>query len=70
MEAVGNQPWNLMPLESQAFHNAVHGWGPNAFNLGERGWYGSPTWVKVLGADLAGKGLSAGFHNDECECEN
>jgi RHS repeat-associated protein len=69
LEAIGNQPWNLMPMESQAFHNAVHGWGPNAFNLGERLWYGSPTWAKVSGANVAGKGLNAGLDN-ECKCEN
>jgi len=69
LEAVGNQPWNLMPMESQAFHNAVHGWGPNAFNLAERAWYGSPTWARVVGADLAGKSASAGFDND-CGCKN
>jgi hypothetical protein len=70
LEAVGNQPWNLMPLESRAFHDAVHGWGPNAFNLSERVLYGSPTWAKVLGADLVGKSFSAGFDNDKCGCEN
>ena len=68
-ETIGNQPWNLMPMESRAFHDAVHGWGPNAFNFGERVWYGSPTWAKVLGADIAGKGANAGFDND-CGCEN
>ena len=41
-----NQMWNLMPMESQAIHTAVHGMGPNAFNGLERLYYGTPQWFK------------------------
>jgi RHS repeat-associated protein len=52
-----NQMWNLMPMESQAFHTAVHGLGPNAFNGLERLYYGTPLWFKAgllgTGGDVA-----------------
>jgi len=54
-----NQPWNLMPMESQAFHNAVHGWGKDAFNSAERVWHGTPDWAKVMVLDYFGKGVNA-----------
>ena len=41
-DVIKNQPWNLMPMPNQKFHNAVHGWGPDAFNAAERFWYGTP----------------------------
>lgn len=42
-----NQMWNLMPMESQAMHSAVHGWGRNAYGPVGQFWYGTPTWFKA-----------------------
>lgn len=42
-----NQMWNLMPMESQAMHTAVHGWGRNAYGPVGQFWYGTPTWFKA-----------------------
>ena len=47
LEAVTNQPWNLMPMSSQAFHQSVHGVGPNAFSPIGQFWYGTPVWFKT-----------------------
>jgi hypothetical protein len=69
LETIGNQPWNLMPMEDRAFHDAVHGWGNDPFNFAERFWYGTPDWAKLLGADLAGKTASATM-DDSCGCAN
>ncbi|MCO6399594.1 MAG: hypothetical protein J5I99_00005 [Verrucomicrobia bacterium] len=45
-DAIKNQPWNLMPMESLELHDALHGAG----ELGEFGrfMYGSPDWFKAL----------------------
>jgi len=48
-----NQPWNLMPMESKAFHLALHGAGE--MGLLDRLFFGSPAWAKLLGLDAAGK---------------
>jgi RHS repeat-associated protein len=45
LEAVTNQPWNLMPMPSATFHRALHGYGN--MNIAERMWYGTPTWFKA-----------------------
>jgi RHS repeat-associated protein len=58
-----NQPWNLMPMESRDFHNAVHGWGPNAFNAFEAAWHGTPDWAILLWADEIGKSANAAANN-------
>jgi RHS repeat-associated protein len=60
-EFIKNQPWNLHPLyateeiSSQALHTAVHGEGPNPFNVLGRWWYGTPDWAKNLQINLGGK---------------
>ncbi|WP_018079194.1 RHS repeat-associated core domain-containing protein [Thiobacillus denitrificans] len=61
---IKNQPWNLMPMESRAFHDSVHGWGPDAFNAAERIWYGTPDWTKLLVTDSLGKGVNS-MRNDQ-----
>jgi hypothetical protein len=47
-DIVKNQPWNLMRMESQVFHNAIEGKGVQAMGMAGRLWFGSPTWAKVL----------------------
>jgi len=47
LESISNQPWNLMPMQSQAMHTAVHGWGRNAYGPIGQFWYGTPTWFKA-----------------------
>jgi hypothetical protein len=47
LEAITNQPWNLMPMSSQAFHQSLHGVGPNAFGPVGQFWYGTPIWFKT-----------------------
>lgn len=47
LEAVTNQPWNLMPMSSPAMHQSIHGVGPNAFGPIGQFWYGTPTWFKA-----------------------
>jgi RHS repeat-associated protein len=39
-----NQMWNLMPMPSVTFHQALHGYG--TMNMAERMWFGTPTWFK------------------------
>lgn len=48
LETIGNQPWNLMPMESQVFHQAIHGVGPNAFGVFGQIIHGTPVWFKSL----------------------
>ena len=62
-----NQMWNLMPMKSQAFHTAVHGWGPNAYNALERVWFGTPTWFKAGTFSGFGKSVNAYGNDDEQE---
>lgn len=50
-----NQMWNLVPMESQAMHTAVHGLGPNAFGPIGRFWFGTPTWFKAGIGSLGGR---------------
>ena len=50
-----NQPWNLMPMKNQVFHDAVHGVGDAPFNLGQRLWYGMPTWFNAGAFSMGGK---------------
>jgi len=57
-----NQPFNLMPMPSAAFHTALHGKGPNAMNFFARQWFGTPWWVKLLGGDYFGKGFNWWWH--------
>lgn len=64
-----NQPWNLLPMKSRAFHDSVHGWGKNAFNDAERAWHGMPVWMKVLLADSYGKTANE-IRSEDCECSN
>jgi hypothetical protein len=58
-DAIKNQPWNLMPMRSQAFHNQVHGWGPDGFNAAGRLWYGTPGWAKAGAFSTTGHGAEA-----------
>jgi len=64
---IKNQPWNLMPMPSQAFHNSVHGWGDNAFNAAERAWYGTPSWAKAAVVSTGGHGVNTG--RNDCGCK-
>jgi len=41
-----NQPWNLLPMPSDAIHQGVHGKG-KAATLGNQWKYGSPGWFKA-----------------------
>lgn len=41
--SVANQPWNLMPMRSQPFHNALH----NEFSSFYRFLYGTPAYFKT-----------------------
>ncbi|GGG59629.1 LamG-like jellyroll fold domain-containing protein [Hymenobacter glacieicola] len=46
-----NQPWNLMNMPNQLFHDALHGVGPNPMNLAEQLYHGTPRWFKsVIGS--------------------
>jgi hypothetical protein len=56
-DAIKNQPWNLMPMRSQAFHNQVHGWGPDALNSAGRLWYGTPGWAKAGAFSATSRGV-------------
>jgi hypothetical protein len=47
LNSLTNQPWNLMPMRSPAFHQSVHGLGPNAFGPVGQFWFGTPTWFKA-----------------------
>ena len=58
-DAIKNQPWNLMPMRSQAFHNQVHGWGPDGFNAAGQLWYGTPGWAKAGAFSTTGHGVEA-----------
>jgi RHS repeat-associated protein len=58
-DAIKNQPWNLMPMRSQAFHNQVHGWGPDGFNAAGQLWYGTPPWAKAGAFSTTGHGVEA-----------
>jgi len=51
-----NQPWNLTPMASKAFHTAVHSKRFNAFG---RFWYGTPSWFKNLRANLFSRSLNS-----------
>lgn len=45
-DAIKNQPWNLLPTESAAFHQSLHGWG--TMSEAEILWHGTPGWFKAL----------------------
>jgi RHS repeat-associated protein len=59
-----NQPWNLSSMPSAAFHDALHGAGPDAFNFGERLWYGTPDWLAAGMASTAGREANWAFGPD------
>ncbi|MEJ0027167.1 MAG: LysM peptidoglycan-binding domain-containing protein [Rhizomicrobium sp.] len=42
-----NQPWNILSLDDPT-HLSVHGQGPNAYNLLERLFYGTPRAAKTV----------------------
>jgi hypothetical protein len=48
-----NQPWNLMPMPNQEFHQALHGLGEMDF--GERLWYGTPDWLRAGAFSVGGR---------------
>jgi RHS repeat-associated protein len=58
-DAIKNQPWNLMPMRSQALHNQVHGWNPDGFNAAGQLWYGTPPWTKAGAFSTTGHGVEA-----------
>jgi RHS repeat-associated protein len=67
-DVVKNQPFNLMGIAGEdadaarAMHNAIEGKGPQAMNLPERLWNGSPFWFKnALGHALSLAGR-------QCDC--
>ena len=49
---IKNRTWNLMPMPSQIFHNAIEGKGLEAMGLLGRLWFGSPTWAKSAGLSI------------------
>jgi hypothetical protein len=53
MNGIKNQPWNVMPMRSAAFHTSVHGQGKNAFSLPGQLYYGTPQWFKATTAMVA-----------------
>jgi RHS repeat-associated protein len=53
-----NQPWNLMDMPDAVFHDALHGMGEAPFNFWERGWYGTPDWLKAGVFSLGGREAS------------
>jgi hypothetical protein len=53
--AIKNQPWNTMPMDSRLLHDAVHGKGALELNLAERLWYGTPQWFKALVGSVTGR---------------
>jgi hypothetical protein len=58
-DAIKNQPRNLMPMASQAFHNQVYGWGPDALNALGQLWHGTPGWAKAAASSTTGHGVEA-----------
>jgi RHS repeat-associated protein len=63
--AIKNQPWNLMPMPSHEFHQALHGFGE--MNFAERALYGTPDWAKALG--ISGMGRMANLERGQNECK-
>ena len=54
-QALINQPWNLLPMRSRAWHNAVHGAykdTPQAMNYLERLFNGTPGWAQNVTANV------------------
>lgn len=54
-EVVKNQPYNILRVSNQTFHNAIEGKGAMKFLLPGRLWYGSPTWAKLLLVEILGR---------------
>jgi hypothetical protein len=48
-----------MTLPDQATHIAVHGKGPNAMNIMEQLWYGTPQWFKSFFISGSTRGADA-----------
>ena len=50
---IKNQPLNIMPMPSRAFHESLHGWG----EMGDiaRLYYGNPGWFKALFISYGGR---------------
>lgn len=61
-EWLKNQPWNLMGMPNQEFHQALHGLGE--MNFAERLWYGTPNWVAAGMASTAGREANWVFNAD------
>jgi hypothetical protein len=59
--SVKNQPWNLMPMPSRAFHQSLHGNG--TMNLVERVWHGTPTWFKSATVSGGGRVMAGTLGN-------
>jgi hypothetical protein len=60
---IKNQPWNILKIEEggmagKIFHDGIEGVGRAPMSLPARLWYGSPTWAKVVVADLLGRGAA------------
>jgi RHS repeat-associated protein len=68
-DIIKNQPWNLMPMPSAEFHIALHGWGPDAFNVRKRMWYGTPMWIKAWLTSSVGRFTNI-FRDSEELCED
>ncbi len=66
---IKNQPWNLMPMPSRAWHNAIEGKGPNAFGPLGRLWHGSPAWARATGISAAGKAINGGRDTSGAGCD-
>jgi hypothetical protein len=48
-------------LSNAQWHNAIHGWGPNALGPAGRAVYGTPNWAKNLAADAVGRVIDRGL---------
>jgi len=64
-DIIKNQPWNLMRMPEgaagQALHTMLHGGVTGAgesMNMGQRLWFGSPGWAKVLTGDMLMRGAT------------
>jgi RHS repeat-associated protein len=62
-----NQPWNLMGMPDAAFHGGLHGVGPEAFDFGERLWYGTPNWLAAGMGSVAGREANWMFNDGASE---
>jgi RHS repeat-associated protein len=56
---IKHQPWNLMPMPSQTFHNYVHSCEKQYLSQIELVWYGTPDWYKSGLISTAGRAIES-----------